>query len=88
MGRLDFGGAVLGDAISYVGQAVGILWLVASGRPTIAAAFFIMETTSLAAALQFWQVRPPLNIPAGGSARRRQGWSVSGARDHPVPRCR
>jgi O-antigen/teichoic acid export membrane protein len=65
MGRLQFGRAIGGDAISYLGQAGGVLGLALLGRATIAAAFVVMAATSLlAAALQLWQVRPAVDIRA------------------------
>jgi len=68
MGRLQFGRAVVGDAVSYLGQAGGVLALAVAGRLTIAGAFAVMAATSVAAAgVQLWQVRPSIQM---GSYRR------------------
>lgn len=65
MGRLQFGRAICGDAVSYLGQAAGVLCLALLGRATISGAFVVMGLTSLLAAfLQLWQVRPTIDFRA------------------------
>jgi O-antigen/teichoic acid export membrane protein len=57
MARMRFGGAFLGDAISYVGQAVLIFILARRGRLSLEGAFGAMAVTSLiAAGLQAAQI--------------------------------
>ncbi|MDQ6838978.1 MAG: hypothetical protein M3137_11770 [Actinomycetota bacterium] len=59
IGRLQFRRATSGDGLSYLGQAVGVTILAATGNLTVASALAVMALTSLAAAaVQAAQVRP------------------------------
>jgi len=80
MGRLQFGRAIIGDVVSYGGQAGGILSLAAAGRATISGAFAVMAATSLAAAgLQVWQVRPSVASGTFGREAVEPFWQLGRA---------
>jgi O-antigen/teichoic acid export membrane protein len=62
IGRMEFRRASLGDAVSYLGQAVAVVVLAASGRLTLSRVFLAVGATSLVAAVVQWrQVRPRLS---------------------------
>ncbi|EHM01322.1 hypothetical protein HMPREF9946_02059 [Acetobacteraceae bacterium AT-5844] len=71
--------AILGDSVSYIGQAVIVATLAANGALTLSGAFLGMAVTSLAASVVQWA---QLRIPLRGSLPLRQvaaeSWAFGG----------
>lgn len=77
MAHLRHHEAVLGDAISYLGQAVLLFWLAARQQLTLETAFASIAITSLLAALlQAWQLRPVVATGAHLPETAREHWSL------------
>lgn len=77
MGRLQFRRAVVGDGVSYLGQALGVAVLASVNRATVEGAFAVMGISSLlAGALQLWQVRPSFEAHAFGAETIRPFWRL------------
>lgn len=69
--------AMVGDAISYLGQAIGVAALALSGSLTLPAVFIVLGATSLiGAAVQFVQVGVPFHAPRHIVALARDYWKL------------
>jgi O-antigen/teichoic acid export membrane protein len=69
--------AVLGDALSYLGQAVGVAVLAWSGALTLPAVFIVLGSTSLLGALvQCAQVGVSFRVPEDLVRRARDHWTL------------
>jgi O-antigen/teichoic acid export membrane protein len=78
LAEMRYAAAVPGDAVSYLGQAAGILALAAAGKVTLVAALLVMAATSgLAALIQAKQVSIRLST-AGLLQTARQCWGIGG----------
>lgn len=74
---LRYRAALLGDCVSYVGQAVLVGLWVGRGHGSLDGAYALMATTSVAAAaLQFWQSGAKLPTRAEMRSIRRSFWSL------------
>jgi O-antigen/teichoic acid export membrane protein len=77
MSRLRHRDATWGDAVSYLGQAGCIAYLLVDRRLTLASAFEVMAMTSAAAMLfQAWQLRLALSDLRGPLRVLRKYWDV------------
>ncbi|WP_424138366.1 lipopolysaccharide biosynthesis protein [Roseomonas chloroacetimidivorans] len=71
--------ASLGDAVSYLGQVVVILWLATVAALDLPNALYAIALTSgLAALLQCWQLRIRLSTPIALRHTMNQFWAVGG----------
>ena len=77
MAHLRHREALLGDAISYLGQAAIVYLLARRGMLTLEAAFVAIAGTSLLALLiQAWQLRPALSLTRRVGALVGEHWSL------------
>lgn len=75
MAHLRHREALLGDALSYIGQAAIALILAQSGKLTLEAAFCAIAITSLLGLLvQFFQLRPKLELARSAAAILHEHW--------------
>jgi O-antigen/teichoic acid export membrane protein len=78
MAHLRHDEAVLGDTISYLGQAVGIWIYLRSGSASLKGVFFLVAVTSLlAAALQFRQLRLEMKWEVNLFGHLKESWHAS-----------
>jgi O-antigen/teichoic acid export membrane protein len=69
--------AVVGDAVSYVGQVAAILWLAQSGTLTLITALAAMAATSLVAAgIQYLQIEHRWQRPRQLQAAAATNWTI------------
>lgn len=69
--------AVIGDGVSYLGQALGVILLATSGAMTLTGVFFILAGTSaLGGAIQFVQIKRGWHWPKKLIATAKDYWSI------------
>lgn len=72
-----YSAAILGDAISYLGQAAGVGLLLAAGKLSLPAVFMVLGATSLlGAVVQMLQVGMPRALPRHLLSRAGEDWKL------------